>query len=165
MPSGCITKYRTTTKKIEYYDFTSLYPWTNKYYRYPIGYPTLITDNFHDIGNYFGIAKVKALPLRGLFHPVLPYTSIGKLKLPLCETCADSKSQDPCTCSEEQRSFVGTWCTPELSKAMNNGYKVIKIYEIYHFEESTRYDRETRKGGIFTNYVKKILKIKQEAYG
>lgn len=57
---------------------------------------------------------------------------------------------------------MGTWCTPELSKAMNNGYKVIKIYEIYHFEESTRYDRETRKGGIYVNI---FLKIKQEAYG
>lgn len=71
---------------IEYYDFTSLYPWTNRYCRYPVGHPTIITDNFSDITTYLGLAKIKILPPRGLYHPVLPYSSNGKLKFPLCDT-------------------------------------------------------------------------------
>lgn len=50
-------------EKIQYYDFTSLYPWTNKYCRYPVGHPTIITNDFQDISNYFGLAKIKVLPL------------------------------------------------------------------------------------------------------
>lgn len=34
---------------IQYYDFTSLYPWTNKHCRYPVGHPTIITNNFQDM--------------------------------------------------------------------------------------------------------------------
>jgi len=101
-------------EKIEYYDFTSLYPWTNKYCRYHVGHPTIITNIQHqNIKEYFGMAKVKILPPRGLFHPVLLYTSNGKLKFPLCRTCADRENQDPCICTDEKRTIVGTWYTPE----------------------------------------------------
>ena len=57
-------------EKIKYVDFTSLYPWTNKYCKYPLGHPEVITGNFERIEEYFGIAKVKVLPPRGLYHPV-----------------------------------------------------------------------------------------------
>lgn len=45
------------------------------------------------------------------------------------------------------------------------GYEVIKIYEIYHFEETTQYDSENGDGGLFTDYVNMFLKLKQEASG
>ena len=150
---------------IQYYDFTSLYPFTNKYCRYPIGHPTIITDNFSDISNYFGIAKIKVLAPRGLYHPVLPLRSNGKLKFPLCKLCADNENQAECNCNDEQRSMIGTWCTPEIQTAVRKGYKVLKIYEVYNFEESTQYNPETGDGGLFTQYVNMFLKIKQEASG
>lgn len=59
-------------QKIMYYDYTSLYSWTNKYCRYPMGHPTIVMDDFRDISSYVGIAKVKVLPPRGLYHPVCP---------------------------------------------------------------------------------------------
>ena len=155
----------TENETIEYYDFTSLYPWTNKYCRYPVGHPKIVTSNFTDISDYFGIAKVKILPPRGLYHPVLPYTSNGKLKFPLCRHCADIESQRDCTCNDDKRSIIGTWCTPEIELAIEKGYKILKIYEVYHFEESTQYDPKTGKGGLFANYVNMFLKIKQEASG
>lgn len=77
---------------IQYYDFTSLYPWTNKYCRYPVGHPTIITDDFQELSQYFGLAKIKILPPRKLYHPVLPCNSNGKLKFPLCKTCADTEN-------------------------------------------------------------------------
>ena len=49
-------------EKIKYVGFTSLYPTVNKYDEYPVGHPKIIFNNFEDIGNYFGMAKVKILP-------------------------------------------------------------------------------------------------------
>ena len=154
-------------EKIKYIDFTSLYPFVNKTCRYPVGHPTILTGNniTKSVDQYFGIAKVKVLAPRGLYHPVLPYKSGGKLKFPLCKTCADTESQNQCTCSDEQRVFVGTWCTPELTKAMEVGYKITRVYEVYHWDTTTVYDVTTGKGGLFAGYINMFLKIKQEASG
>jgi hypothetical protein len=92
---------------------------------------------FEDISNYFGLAKIKVLPPRKLYHPVLPYRSQEKLKFPLYRTCADTEYQFDCTCSNEERVIIGTWCTPEIQMAVKKGYKIVKIYEIYHFEQSS----------------------------
>ena len=115
---------------IKYVDFTSLYPWVNKYCKYPVGHPSIISSDFRSLDQYFGIAKVKALPPRGLYHPVLPYRSAGKLTFPLCRTCADLQSSDVCTCTDVQRSITGTWCTPELVLAVECGYTILKVYEV-----------------------------------
>ena len=61
--------------------------------------------------------------------------------------------------------FVGTWCTPELAKAIQVGYRVLKIYEVYHWDNTTQYDVSTGKGGLFSGYINMFLKIKQEASG
>ena len=151
---------------IRYVDFTSLYPYVNKYARYPVGHPEIVTNNFQPISSYFGLAKVKVLPPRGLYHPVLPHRfSDGKLKFPLCGTCAASESTTQCTCTDEERALVGTWCTPELEKAEECGYKILRTYEVYHWTNSTRYDPTTRIGGLFASFIDTFLKMKQEASG
>ena len=152
-------------EQIKYVDFTSLYPWTNKYCKYPVGHPDIITSQFKDISCYFGFAKVKILPPKELYHPVLPHRSNGKLKFPLCKTCAENESQTKCLCTDEQRTIVGTYCTPEIQKALEKGYKIIKIYEVYHFPETEQYDPVTKSGGIFTEYINTFLKMKQESSG
>ena len=150
--------YQTSEqKKIKYVDFTSLYPSVNKYCGYPVGHPTVITKDFGDIKDYFDIAKVRILPPRGLYHPVLPYRSNGKLKFPLCKTYADTENQNPCTCLEEKRELTGTWCTPEIQTALRLGYTLKKIYEVYHWEETTQYDSNTREGGLFAQYINTFL--------
>ena len=108
-------------ERSRYVDFTSLYPYVNKYCEYPRGHPEIITNPVRDLSVYFGIAKVKILPPRGLYHPVLPYRSCGKLKFPLCRTCADKEALEPCQCSDEDRCLLGTWCIPELDKAVEKG--------------------------------------------
>ena len=65
----------------------------------------------------------------------------------------------------EERSFVGTWVTDEFKKAVQVGYYVIKIYEVWHFNEISRYNPDTMTGGLFTEYVNTFLKIKQDANG
>ena len=39
----------------DYVDFTSLYPYVQKYGRFPIGHPQIITENFRNVDNYFGL--------------------------------------------------------------------------------------------------------------
>lgn len=109
--------------------------------------------------------KCKTLPPRKLYHPVLPYRSGEKLLFPLCRRCADAQYQGRCHCTVEERSIVGTWCTPELETAIQKGYRILTVYEVYHWAETTRYDPETGEGGLFAKYVNTFLKFKQESSG
>lgn len=96
-------------------------------YRYPVGHPTVITEGFSDVSNYFGFIKCCILPPRGLFHPVLPYRCRGKLMFPLCKTCAETSCQDKCSHTDEKRCIIGTWVTEEVKKAIKKGYRIIKV--------------------------------------
>ena len=49
--------------------------------------------------------------------------------------------------------------------AFFKGYKLVKVYEVYHFEETTEYDNTSGADGLFSEYVNTFLKIKQEASG
>ena len=76
---------------------------------------------------------------------------------PLCKTCADTLNQNPCTHTDEERAILGTWCHVELMKAIEKGYEVLEIHEVWHWEETT--------DELFKDYVDMYLKIKQEASG
>ena len=150
---------------IYYLDFTSLYPWTNKNCFYPVGHPVVIHEpDTTDIASYFGLVKCKILPPYGLYHPVLPYRSGGKLTFPLCRTCVQQEQPKPltersyrCRHTDAQRCLVDTWPTPELQEAINQGYVIQHVYEVWHFAR--------RSNTMFSSYVDTFLKIKQEASG
>jgi hypothetical protein len=152
-------------EQIKYYDITSLYPYVQKYMRYPVGHPKIITENFKDITCYFGIAKLTILPPRGLLFPVLPAKINNKLVFTLCYACACEQNKGECAHDETQRALTMTWCTPEINKALEKGYRVLQIHEVYHYEENEQYNPETKQGGLFTKYVNAALKTKQEASG
>lgn len=144
-------------EKIKYVDFTSLYPYINKYGTYPIGHPTIITQDFDDIQNYFGLINCVILPPRGLYHPVLPFKGNGKLLFCLCRTCALTSQQTRCCHTDEERALHGTWVSLEIELALKMGYRVLKMHEIWHFEKKTK--------ELFKGYVNTFLKRKQEASG
>jgi hypothetical protein len=153
-------------EKIKYIDFTSLYPSVQKYCEYPIGFPEIITENFNfDSKKYFGLIKCEILAPRKLFLPVLPVRNNGKLCFTNCLRCAQELSKEECKCSNEQRMLKGTWVSLEIYKAIEKGYKICKIFEIWHWPETSKYDPISKKGGIFTDYINKALKRKQEASG
>ena len=155
----------TSSQKIHYIDVTSLYPWVNKTCVYPKGYPEFISQPGHtDISPYFGYIQCKVLPPRHLYHPVLPYHHDGKLLFPLCAACVKEEMANrplersaECIHTDEQRVLTGTWCSPELDKAVDLGYEVQYIYEVWHFKETCE--------GLFADYFNTWLKIKQEASG
>lgn len=104
--------------------------------RYPVKEPKIITSNFTEITDYFGLAKVKILPPRQLYHPVLPQKINGKLTFALCRTCSEQQQQNPCQCRDEDRAITGVFCTPEIEKAIECGYQILQIYEVYHWDET-----------------------------
>ena len=154
-------------EEIRYVDITSLYPWVNKNCTYPVGHPTIITQPIdQSINSYFGLALVDILPPPGLYHPVLPIRAGGKLTFPLCGKCVEQEMQKPmlsrshyCPHSDDDRMLRGTWCTPELKKAIQKGYVIRRIHEVWHFPE------HQRRTGLFANYIDTWLKLKQESAG
>ncbi|XP_061191720.1 uncharacterized protein LOC133199940 [Saccostrea echinata] len=145
---------------MRYVDVCSLYPYVLKHRPFPLDHPQIITDDFQDVRTYFGLIHCRVLPPRGLYHPVLPYRTGGKLLFPLCRTCAerqDSTSKHRCQHTDQERSLTGTWVTTELHKALDMGYTLERIYEVWHFPESSQ--------DLFRSYIDTFLKIKQEASG
>ena len=106
------------------------------------------------------------LPPAGLFHPVLSVRSGQKLTFPLCRTCVQEEQAKPmlsrnhyCPHSDADRTLRGTWCTPELVKAVEKGYILVKIHEVWHFSP------RATPNGSFRQSVNTWLKLKQESAG
>ncbi|KAL9977373.1 hypothetical protein ACROYT_G014765 [Oculina patagonica] len=109
----------------KYVDFCSLYPTVQFYKKYPIGHPEKIISPEKYDKKWYGFIKCKILAPRELYHPVLPQKikceNSEKLMFPLCISCAKSKQQERCQHSENERSFIGTWTTDEVNKAIEKG--------------------------------------------
>ncbi|XP_053390525.1 uncharacterized protein LOC128553408 [Mercenaria mercenaria] len=75
----------------------------------------------------------------------------------LCRTCAEKELQT-CTHSEEERVLVGVWTSLELNKALDVGYKVLEVYQIWHIKEwsDTVYKEYINKYEVngYPNWVK-----------
>ena len=71
-----------------------------------------------------------------------------------CTECYSLRNQE-CSHTSAQREITGFWTTAEVNKAVEKGYQIIDIYEVWHFRESST---ELWKG-----YIRKFLKIKLEA--
>ena len=165
--TGAVALYANTApgEEIHYVDVTSLYPWVNKIQVYPVKHPEINTQPANqDLLDYFGLATVDILPPAHLFHPVLPVRHGGKLTFPLCMTCVKDEQTKPllersaiCHHTPSQRQLRGTWCTPEIAKAVEKGYTLLKIDEVWHFPHQRR--------GLFQPYVDTWLKLKQESAG
>lgn len=108
----CLHKEVSEGEKIHYVDFTSLYPWTNKYCEIPIYHPEILTSEElvdRSPHEFFGLIKCDILPPTSLFHPVLPYRAQGKLMFPLCKTCTENLQQFLCEHSDVDRVLSGTF--------------------------------------------------------
>ena len=142
-----------------YIDSCSLYPTVQYYQKYLIGHPTKIFNPEKRDTSWYSLIKCKVLPTKGLYHPVLPQRikvdNYDKLIFTLCKTCAETRNQNKCEHSDNERSFIGTWTTDEVNKAIERGYKVIRTYEVWHFDKST--------DDLFKGYIRRFMKIKLES--
>ncbi|KAF1753945.1 hypothetical protein GCK72_020502 [Caenorhabditis remanei] len=150
---------------IEYFDFCSLYPYINmKGAEYPVGAPKRIVSDFEPIvpGRlpYRGVIFCDILPPLDCKLPVIPTRSDGKLLFVLCRTCGHSKNpKRKCTHTKiSERFLTGVWCTDELNLAIEEGYKVLRYHEVWHWDEWFR-------GGFFSSFMEPLLKMKHESSG
>jgi len=105
--------FNMRSKKANYYDVNSLYPFVMHKYKYPVGRPHYI---FGGDSSMFGIFKVKVTTPKNMMYPLLPKRKDGKLLFPL-------------------GTWTGTYCTPELKKAEELGYD-IEYLGGYVFDQS-----------------------------
>ena len=78
-----------------------------------------------------------------------------KLVFTLCKACAETRNQNKCEHSNNKRSFIGTWTTDEVNTAIEKGYKVLRTYEVWHFDKTTN--------DLFKGYIRRYMKIKLES--
>ena len=71
-----------------------------------------------------------------------------------CQNCYQLRNLN-CVHSDSQRAITGFWTTIETDKALEKGYKIDEIYEVWHFENTST--------DIFKGYIRKFLKIKLES--
>jgi len=83
-----------------------------------------------------------------VFSQTTIITRILQLYFALCRTCMVNKST-LCACTDDQRSFTGSFTSFELQIALDRGYKVVPYwtnnFELY-FITKFRYWRRMRRG-------------------
>lgn len=137
--------------ELKYLDVCSLYPYVCAFKVLPTGNPVHIfgrhvetarlTDPNHP-DPYFGYVRCHIIPNRKCFLGLLPKrdSKTGRLEFPL-------------------EPMEGSWGTDEIRLALERGYIITEIYEIYHF------DSENRSDTLLRGYVSFFLRMKQESEG
>lgn len=92
--------------------------------------------------------KFKVLPPRNLYRPVLPTKLNNKLMFILCRSCGKTQNQGNCDNESDERSLVGTWTIGEICKAIEKGYVVLDMYELWEYNVAPY-----EKGGLFTDFI------------
>jgi hypothetical protein len=153
-----------SNKEIRYYDVTREYPFVNARKMFPVGHPTVYFKHQLPQSNaqwkkcsIFGAVKCSILPPPQLLHPVLPYRHEGTLIFPLCHMCCVERHQGFCDHSERERLLHGTWLSIEIDAAIEMGYKLVTVYEAWHFKKQS--------ANLFSDFINALYKTKLEASG
>jgi len=133
-------KIREVMETVHYCDIMSIYTYICKYFKFLMGHPIIhVGDTCADIEDCLkmeGLIKCKIVPSTNIYHPVLPYRYDKKLLFCLCRTCvqehnATSECQHR---SEAERCLEGTWVIDEVRLAVDKGYKILEILEVYDYQ-------------------------------
>ena len=109
-------------EEINYIDITSFYPYINYTGKYPIGEPPIIKNDFdYSLKSYYGFVKCRVIPPEKLYIPVLWHHDV------------DNENKLIFDIKEKTK----TWATPELIKAIEKGYIIDKIYEVWDFKQTS----------------------------
>uniref|UniRef100_A0A183C758 DNA-directed DNA polymerase n=1 Tax=Globodera pallida TaxID=36090 RepID=A0A183C758_GLOPA len=150
-------------------DIVSLYPYVMKVNPFPVGNPRVLTREvllepptaplpWTAPTEYRGLLLVRVLAPRDIRIPLLGYrTKDGRFTFPLCAWCADRKQQRPCRHSPEKRSWVTAYTHVELNKALELGYQVTDVFEVWDYAE---WDDT-----LFRSYVNTFVGLKVQASG
>ena len=139
---------------LQHIDVTSMYPYICSHKTVPFGHPDILFGGTCDKerlqarhpDRYFGYIRCFVVPNPRCVLGLLPSR---------CETAKGGTERLVFSLVPQE----GTWFSEELYLAMENGYEVTELYEVYHFPEDRRTDK------YFRGYMSFFLRIKQEAEG
>jgi nucleotidyltransferase/DNA polymerase involved in DNA repair len=69
-----------------------------------------------------------------------------------CQECHTRLRNADCQHMDSERAITGLWTRGKIEKALEKGYKIEKIYDVWHFEQSS--------ADLWKGYIKKFMKIK-----
>ena len=79
-----------------------------------------------------GLIMFTIVPPQILYHPFRPFRCNKKLMFCLFRTCVQTCSTGECTYTEDaERDLTGTWVMDEVRLAVEKGYRILEIYEVY----------------------------------
>ena len=123
--------FRMYGENLNYYDVNSLYPFVMKEFPMPVGTPI---KSFIMKPEDFGVALAVVECPSSVKYPILPHRSpTEKLTFPVGK-------------------WEGWYCTPELKKAKELGYKI-----------TIKYGYKFKKANLFSDYIDILYKVKQKA--
>jgi hypothetical protein len=155
--------------KIVYFDVTSMYPHANHTVHYPIGHPVLTVPNkdvnwqcAEDNPHKLAMMKVFIVPPKRTAVPVLPVKFDERLLFPLCRACAlaypEGKMIGNYICphrKDNKRGWVSECTSMELDAALENGYRVTKLFRMLEYTESD--------ADLFKGYIAEFMALKIHA--
>uniref|UniRef100_A0A914HZT0 DNA-directed DNA polymerase n=1 Tax=Globodera rostochiensis TaxID=31243 RepID=A0A914HZT0_GLORO len=157
-------------QKISYYDVTSLYPFINATTKYPVGHPEVhvlnvaVSWTLPEHNPYkMALLKVFIIPPRTIDIPVLPVRVDGRLIFGICHSCAREfpnggvLREYSCEHDDEERGWVSSCTSIELDAALEEGYRVTKLYRVLEYAESD--------DTLFQPYIAEFMAQKIHASG
>ena len=78
----------------------------------------------------------------------------------LCRKCGETLNSVVCDHNSEDRTLHGTWVIEEVVKALEKGYGLVEIQEIWKYN-TQQYSPDTKSGGMFVNMMNDFIKYKQ----
>ncbi|KAK3926031.1 hypothetical protein KUF71_014280, partial [Frankliniella fusca] len=136
---------------------------------YPVGHPEIFLagdPKMTPVEEWNGAVKCTVVPPRDLYLPVLPYKANGRLMFPLCRTCVEMQNQEICTHADpKQRQLCSVWCAPEIHLAMEKGYKIETVHEVYQYPRTMKWNGENGREGLLSAYVRCFMALKAQASG
>ncbi|KAK3917557.1 WD repeat-containing protein 41 [Frankliniella fusca] len=76
------------------------------------------------------------------------------------------QNQKICTHADpKQRQLCSVWCAPEIHLAMEKGYKIETVHEVYQYPRTMKGNGETGREGLLSAYVRCFMALKAQASG
>lgn len=127
---------------------TSFSPYTGDklIWNMPVGTPQIekFPPTFDFATDKCGVIKCTVLPPQNLYAPFLGCKVPSEIQVGgyemlygLCKACMFERREDDCTHSEEEREILGTWTLVEIQYALQLGYKVTDITEVWVYPDTS----------------------------
>jgi len=81
-----------------------------------------------------GLIRCSIVPPDKLYHPVLPYRCNNELMFCQSRTCVHTSSEECTHTKDEDHALTGTWVMDEVRLAVQKGYRILEIHEVYEYQ-------------------------------